>query len=304
MKIAITGGTGFIGSALIQHLSSSPHDLIVFTRGESTVQLKGALTVKYVHWNPYESGEWQKKIDGCDGVINLVGQRVIDRRWNNSVKRTIVDSRIIPTRLLVDAIRTAEQKPRVLVSASAIGYYGDRNDEIITEESSGGDDFLADVVKQWESAAYDAEQYGIRVATPRIGLVLDRNGGLIEKMLLPFRLFAGGPIGSGSQFLPWIHLEDLLRGLFVPLEREDFRGVYNLVGPNPVTMKEFCKTFGSVLRRPSWIPVPDAALMILYGEGAKVVLSGQRALPKKLEDAGFQFSFPDLRKALENILKR
>ncbi|MCK9408448.1 MAG: TIGR01777 family oxidoreductase [Bacteriovoracaceae bacterium] len=303
MRILITGGTGFIGSAVIKHLSIFPHDLVLLTRGESRMELRGALTVKYVHWDPTANGIWERAVNGCDVVLNLVGKNVFEQRWNETVKRDILNSRIIPTTLLVEAIGKAEVKPKLLISASAVGYYGNRLDEMITESSSGGDDFLADVVKQWEGAAYQAEQFGVRVATPRIGLVLEKSGGMIGKMRLPFTLFAGGPIGTGKQFLPWIHIEDVVRGILYPMENEQFRSVYNLVSPYPVTMKEFAKAFGSVLHRPSWLPVPHIALDILYGEGANVILAGQKAYPEKLRASGYEFAYPELRSALENIMQ-
>lgn len=303
MKILLTGGTGFIGSALIKQFSSLPYDLVLLTRGSSRMELTGSLTVKYVHWEPAHHGAWEREVNGCDVVFNLIGKNVFEERWNEKVKQEILNSRIIPTTRLVEAIGNAEQKPSLLISASAVGFYGNRKDEAITESSNGGDDFLADVVKQWEGAAYQAEQHGVRVATPRIGLVLERSGGLIGKMLLPFQLFGGGPIGPGTQFLPWVHMDDVIRGMLYPMENEQFRGVYNLASPNPVTMNEFCKTFGSVLHRPSWLPVPDLALKILYGEGAKVILSGQKALPERLVSAGFQFAYPALRPALESIVQ-
>jgi uncharacterized protein (TIGR01777 family) len=303
MKIVLSGGTGFIGSALIKHLSSFPYDIVLLTRGDSRMELRGALRLKYVHWDPSARGPWERELNGCDVVINLIGKNVFEERWNGTVKSEILNSRIVPTSLLVEAIGKAEQKPQLLISASAVGFYGNRNDETITETSAGGDDFLADVVRQWEGAAYHAEQFGVRVATPRIGLVLEKSGGMIGKMLLPFRLFAGGPIGNGKQFLPWVHMDDVVRGIMYPMENEQFRGVYNLVSPYPVSMKEFAKTFGSIMHRPSWLPVPDIALQLLYGEGAKVILSGQRAMPEKLNAAGFQFSYPELRSALANILE-
>jgi uncharacterized protein (TIGR01777 family) len=302
MKILITGGTGFIGTALRKHLSATPNDLVLLTRGESRMELSGALTVKYVHWNPTERGAWEKEVDGCDAVINLIGKNVFEERWSAAVKQQILSSRVQPTRLLTEAIGRAERKPSVMVSVSAVGYYGDRGEETVTEASSSGNDFLAEVARQWEAAALDAEQFGVRVAVPRIGLVLERSGGMIGKMLLPFRLFAGGPIGSGRQFLPWVHMEDVVRGILYPLENGSMRGVYNLSSPSPVTMKEFAAVFGSVLHRPSWLPVPNIALGVLYGEGAKVIVSGQRAVPERLLNAGYTFSYPELRPALEQIL--
>lgn len=302
MKILISGGTGFIGSALIASLSETPHDIIILTRGRPRMELKGALTLKYIHWDPSAEGEWMKAVDGCDAVINLIGKNVFEQRWNAAVKNEILSSRMGPTRMLVEAVARSHRPPSLLISASAVGYYGDRGSEVITEVSSGGNDFLADVVRQWESAAYRAEQFGVRVATPRIGLVLERSGGIIGKMLPPFQWFVGGPIGSGDQFLPWVHMDDVVRGIIFPMEQEEFRGVYNLVSPQPVTMNYFAKTFGSVLKRPSWLSVPDLALFVLYGEGAKVILSGQKALPEKLLSAGYEFSFSELSPALRDIV--
>jgi len=302
MKFVVSGGTGLIGSHLLYHLSHERHEIVVLTRSQrSALQLNNA-TVRYVQWNPYASGEWKKEIDGAHVVINLVGKNVAEQRWNERVKEEIFNSRIIPTRLIVEAISAAQTKPQLFVSASAVGYYGDRGDEVITEESSGGDDFLAYVVQEWEQAAYKAEQFGVRVAIPRTGLVLANEGGLIAKLRLPFKLFLGGPVGWGKQFLPWIHISDVVRGMLYPLENSLFRGVYNLVSPHPVTMKEFAKTFGTTLHRPSLLPVPPFVLMALFGEGGKVILSGQRAVPKKLSEAEFKFSFTDLSEALHNVL--
>jgi uncharacterized protein (TIGR01777 family) len=302
MKIFITGGTGFIGSAVIHQLSQASHDLVLLTRGPSRIELYGSRTIKYIHWEANAEGIWDREVNGCDMVINMVGKNVFEERWNDAVKKEILRSRSATTSLLVEAIGRAERKPKLLISVSAVGYYGDRQDETITEASTGGNDFLADVVRQWEGAAYSAEQYGVRVSTPRIGLVLGRSGGMIGSMTLPFKLFVGGPIGTGKQYLPWVHMQDVVRGILYPIENEQFRGIYNLVSPNPVTMKDFAHVFGSVLQRPSWLPVPDLALNLLYGEGAKVILSGQKAVPERLTAAGFKFQYTDLRAALENLL--
>ena len=303
MKFTITGGTGFIGSYLLQFLSRQPHEIVILTRGPSRVSTVHASVVRYVQWNADGAGTWTKEIEHSDVVINLAGKNVFESRWNEHVKQEILNSRVIPARSIVAAIAQSEHKPRILLSVSAVGFYGDRNSEVITEESSGGNDFLADVVQQWELAAYEAEQYGVRVATPRIGLVLQKSGGVLGKMLLPFQCFVGGPIGSGGQFLPWIHMDDVVRGMLYPVANEKFYGAYNVVSPNPVTMKEFCSTLGSVLHRPSWLPVPQFALTLLYGEGANAILSGQNAAPQKLLKAGYQFTFRDLRAALQNILR-
>lgn len=302
MKFVVTGGTGFIGTLLVRRLSQDAHSIVLLSRSASRSYRLNNADVRIVRWDPYAAGEWMHEINGAHTVINLVGKNVFEQRWNTTVKRQILDSRVIPTSLLVEAIARAEKKPSLLISASAVGYYGDRKDDEITETSGPGDDFLADVVKQWEGAAYEAERYGVRVATPRIGLVLEKSGGMIGKMLLPFQLFAGGPIGSGKQFLPWIHMDDVVSGMLFPIEKKNFHGVYNLASPHPVTMNDFVRSFGNVLHRPAWLPVPNFALSILYGEGAKVILSGQRALPERLIDAGYSFSFSGIDEALRNIL--
>lgn len=305
MNILITGGTGFIGTHLLRLLSAEPHSIVLLTRGRAQTISVDKMTVKYVHWEPrtHERGDWTNEVNGCDIVINLIGKNVFEQRWDEQVKEEIINSRIVPTKLLVETIARSERKPKLLISASAVGYYGDRGEETITEESSCGNDFLAEVVRQWEGAAYEAEKFGVRVATPRIGLVLEKSGGMIGKMLLPFKLFIGGPIGSGRQFLPWVHMDDVVRGIVYPIHNDQFRGIYNLVSPNPVRMNDFAALFGKILHRPSWLPVPDIALKILYGEGTKVILSGQKALPKKLQSSGYKFSFPELNAALIDILQ-
>lgn len=302
MKIIITGGTGFIGTHLLAQLSRHDHSIVMFTRGAAGKKTVGRADVTYIHWDPLSRGDWMDEINGSDLIINLIGKNVFEERWNSRVKQQILDSRIIPTRLIVEAISAAGHRPSLMISASAVGFYGNRGEETVTEESSGGDDFLADVVRQWEAAACKAEQFGVRVALPRIGLVLEKSGGMIGKMLLPFRMFAGGPIGSGRQFLPWVHMEDVVRAILFPIDHPSFRGFYNLVSPHPATMIEFSRTFGAVLHRPSWLPVPDLALSILYGEGAKVILSGQKAVPHKLRAAGYQFLFSELKPALRSVL--
>jgi hypothetical protein len=303
MKFVISGGTGFIGSYLLRSLAQNHHAIVVLTRSSSRqpVELNHSVA-RYVQWDPRHAGTWQKEIDGADVIINLAGKNVFENRWNERAKQEIRSSRVIPTQLIVDAIAAAAKKPPVLISVSAVGYYGDRGEELINEQSSSGNDFLAGIVQEWERAAYRAEQFGVRVATPRIGLVLQKNDGMIGRMLLPFRLFVGGPIGSGKQYVPWIHMEDVVRGILFPVEHSTLSGVYNLVSPNPVTMKEFAKLFGSVIHRPAFFPVPPFVLTMLFGEGGKVILSGQRAYPEKLISSGFTFSFPLPGPALQNIL--
>lgn len=302
MKFVITGGTGFIGSYLLHYLVKESHSVVLLTRSSSRSYRITAPGVRYVTWDPYTAGTWREEIDGADIVINLVGKNVVEQRWNEKAKQEIYDSRIIPTKLLVDAIGRTKRKPALLLSASAVGFYGDRDIETITEASASGNDYLAYVVREWEGAAYRAEQFGVRVTTFRTGLVLAKDGGMIAKLLLPFKLYVGGPIGNGKQFLPWIHIDDVVRGMLYPAVNNDFHGPYNLVSPAPVTMKDFASIFGQMLHRPSWVPVPSFVLTAMFGEGGKVILSGQRAVPKKLLSAGFQFAYSDLKTALKNLL--
>ncbi len=303
MKIILTGGTGFIGTYLLQRLSEQPNDIVLFTRSPAAAKTMNAASLRYVHWDAKSFGPWIEEINGADVVINLIGKNVFEQRWTAAVKQELIDSRVHSTGLIVEAIRRSSRKPNVLVSASAVGFYGEKRDELVTEESPGGNDFLAGLVVQWERAAKKAEEYGVRVANPRTGIVLQKDGGMVERLLLPFRLFGGGWIGSGKQYIPWVHMDDVVRGMLYPIENETVSGPYNLTSPNPVTMKEFCRILGNVLHRPSWVPVPDFALKILYGEGAKVIIAGQKAVPQKLLNAGYQFSFSDLETALRDILR-
>ncbi|MBW7887220.1 MAG: TIGR01777 family protein [Bacteroidetes bacterium] len=302
MKIIITGGTGFIGTALCNLISREAHELVLFSRSIHPKKKLQQAVVRYVQWNAGEEGEWQNEIEGASVVINLAGKNLFEHRWNKKIKKEIWNSRILATKKLVEAVQSARHKPELLISASAVGVYGNRGSELLNEQSSTGNDFLANLVAAWEKEAFNAEQAGVRVATPRIGLVLEKSGGIIERMLLPFKLCAGGPIGSGEQILSWIHMADVVRGIIFPIENKNFSGVYNLTAPNAVTMKEFSKIFGKILHRPSRLPVPKAALKILFGEAAEAIVSSQHAVPEKLLHAGFSFSFPEITSALENIL--
>jgi len=257
-----------------------------------------------------ESGDWQKEICGCDAVINLAGEP-ISERWTGEAKRAIVASREIGTEKIVEAISRSErvataladQKPKVLINSSAIGYYGTSETASFDENSPPGDDFLADVCKKWETAAQKVKDYGTRLVILRTGIVLG-NGGALGKMIPPFKLFAGGPIGSGRQWFSWIHRDDLINLIIYCLDRQGISGTFNATAPNPVRMKEFCQILGEVMNRPSWLPVPDFALEILLGEGAKIVLEGQEVLPKATQALGFDYRYPNLEAALQEIVPK
>ena len=304
MKIAITGATGFVGSRLVQKLNAENQQIIVLTRNLARAQrVFPSLTfpnLEFVTYKPKESGEWQESISGCDAVINLAGEPIAER-WTAQQKQEILESRQLGTRKIVEAIAKAAVKPKVLVSGSAIGYYGTSETAVFEETSPSGTDFLAEVCQNWEAEAEKVKEFGVRLAILRVGIVL-ANGGALAKMIGPFQLFAGGPIGTGRQWFSWIHRDDLVNLIVEAVTNEQMSGVYNATAPNPVKMKQFCQTLGEVMNRPSWLPVPEFALELLLGDGAIVVLEGQQVLPKRTQALGFQFQYPELKPALAEII--
>jgi uncharacterized protein len=301
MKIAIAGATGFVGSRLVEQLQAQGHQIVMLTRSpqQATSRFPQATVIGY---NPLKSGEWQLAIDGCDAVINLAGEPIAEKRWTPAQKRIMLDSRKIGTEKIVEAIGQATTKPPVLINASAIGYYGTSETSKFDETSPAGTDFLAEVCTGWESAAQAATIHGTRVVVLRLGIVLGENGGALGKMLAPFSAFVGGPIGSGKQWFSWIHRDDVVKLIITALTDTQMNGVYNATAPNPVTMEGFAQTLGTVMNRPSWLPVPNFALEALLGEGAMVVLQGQQVAPTKTLAQGFEFQYPTLKTALIAIL--
>ncbi|MDF2693466.1 MAG: Cell division inhibitor [Labilithrix sp.] len=242
-------------------------------------------------------------IDGADAVVHLAGAGVADERWTDERKKLLRSSRIESTRLLAEAIVKAKKKPLVFVSVSGIGHYGMKTgDKIITEDDPVGDDFLAQLTQEWEDAAQPAQDAGVRVVHPRLGLVLGRGGGVYGRLAPLFKSFVGGPVGDGKQYVPWVHIRDVARALQVMIQRSDLEGAYNVTAPDPVTMNEFADALGASLHRPSLMRVPAFAVKMAMGsEAAEAVLTGQRAIPRRLVDAGFEFVFPDLRSALDDL---
>ena len=307
MKVAITGATGFVGSRVVERLHSQGDQVLILTRDAERAKRvfpsSAFPNLEIVTYAPTEYGSWQQTLSGCDGVVNLAGESIAEGRWTAERKQAILDSRKLGTQKIVEALAQFEHKPQVLVNASAIGYYGTSETATFDETSHPGSDFLAQVCQAWESEAQKVKDLGVRLVIIRIGIVLGM-GGAIAKMLPPFQLFAGGPIGSGRQWFSWIHREDLVNLILQALTRSQMEGVFNATSPNPVRMSEFCQTLGQVLNRPSWLPVPDFALELLLGDGAKVVLEGQQVLPKRTLASGFQFQYPNLKPALESILSQ
>ncbi|WP_310481402.1 TIGR01777 family oxidoreductase [Chamaesiphon sp. VAR_48_metabat_403] len=301
MKIAIAGATGFVGSRLVERLQTQGHEILILTRNPQQANNRFP-QAQVVGYNPLRSGEWQQSISGCNAVINLAGEPIAEKRWTPAQKQTILESRQIGTQKIVEAINTASVKPQVLINASAIGYYGTSETDKFTETSPAGNDFLAEVCTKWETAAQAVTASGTRLVIFRLGIVLGENGGALGKMLAPFSAFVGGPIGSGKQWFSWIHRDDLVKMIIAAIEDSQMQGVYNATAPNPVTMADFATTLGTVMNRPSWLPVPNFALEALLGEGAIVVLQGQQVVPTHPLAQGFEFQYPTLKPALAAIL--
>ncbi|HEX2230268.1 MAG TPA: TIGR01777 family oxidoreductase [Candidatus Binatia bacterium] len=299
MKLVITGATGFIGSALVERLRRQVHSLVLLSRKPPSWQSRAGQ--QWLAWVPGSAGEWQRALDGADGIVNLAGEPIAAKRWTAAQKDKLRRSRIDTTRALVDAIASANVKPKFLVSASAVGYYGARGDETLTESSAPGDDFLSGLCVEWEKEALRAEEHGVRVTLLRTGIVLGRGKGALAKMVFPFKLFLGGRLGSGKQWVPWIHIDDEVSLIQFLMENNKARGAFNATAPNPVTMSEFAKCLGKVLNRPAWAPVPASVLLLLLGEMAEMLLAGQRALPSAAQQLGFRFRYKQLTDALVSL---
>ncbi len=298
MNILITGATGFIGSYLRNMLLREGHFLTIVSRSPEKYEEETAKNQQFVSWDD----DLAAQMDKNDAVVNLAGSSIFGKRWTKEVKQKIYSSRIESTEQLVEAIREADNRPDVMISASGADYYNPAGDQVLDESAPAGDSFLSKVCVDWEAAAQPVTELGVRLGTPRIGVVLEKDGGALQQMLLPFKLFVGGPIGSGEQYFPWIHMLDLCRGLIAPIENKSIAGAYNLNAPNPVTMDEFANELASQLHRPSLFRVPEFALDIILGEAANPVITSKRMQPKKLQQHGFEFRFPFLRQALGDIL--
>ncbi|MBT7191443.1 MAG: TIGR01777 family protein [Anaerolineae bacterium] len=310
MNILITGGTGLIGRALSAALAADGHQVSVLTRNPDkarNVLVSGVLPLK---WQNTDIKALSRLIEQNDAVINLAGESIagenllgiLTKRWTDESKKRIQDSRVDMGETLVKAIEMAEKKPQVFIQASAVGYYGVTGDEPLNENEPKGDDFLAETCKLWEDSTVALDGMGIRRVIIRTGLVLDAKSGILPIMLLPFRLFAGGKLGSGEQYVPWIHLEDEVNAIRFLFDDGDARGAYNLSAPQPVKQRELAKIAGRLLRRPSFIPAPAFALQLALGEKSTLVLDGQRAIPEKLVTEGFSFSHEDFEAALKTLI--
>ena len=301
MNIVLTGGTGLIGSAIARQLSTQGHSLTLLSRSAKNSIAPGIPTIQ---WDAETDGPWVEKVAIADAVINLAGESVGAGRWTKAQKKRIVQSRVNATNALVRAMEKASRKPRVLVNASAVGYYGHVKEGDVAEAASPGNDFLAETTVAWETAAMKAEKVGVRVVLIRTGFVIASHAPAFRKMILPFKFFAGGPFGSGKQWFPWVHIEDVVGGYLFALDNDSISGPVNLVSPNPVRVSELARELGRSLHRPSFLPAPAAGLKILLGEMSDLLLKGQRAVPDVLIKKGFTFRFQTLGAALKNVLSK
>jgi len=303
MRIVVIGGSGLIGKKLVHQLLKQQHEVILLSR--SPDKSKSIFpSVRAVYWDAKSDTILREIFQGNSAIINLSGESIASKRWTHTQKQKILSSRIESTRAIVSAIRTAKENPTVLLQASAVGYYGDTKEDEVTESHPRGSGFLSDVCEQWEAEALKAQESGVRIILVRTGIVLDTQGGALQKLLVPFRVYMGGPLGSGRQWFPWIHVQDEVRAILFSLEHESISGPINLSAPNPERMSDFCNTLGQIIHRPSWLPVPEIILKAAFGEMAEsFLLLGDRVIPEKLLKAGFHFTFSTLESALRDILR-
>ena len=299
MKVLITGASGLIGSAVHESFKVKGYEMLLASRKEPR-------TDRDIQWNP-DTGfadEDLARLEGLDAVVHLAGESISAIRWTDEKKKAIRDSRVHGTRTMIEAFAKLEKKPDVFVSASAIGFYGDRADDEMIETSGVGDTFLAETTKEWESESRRAEDMGIRTVLLRNGIVLSKDGGALGTMITPFKLGVGGVVGSGKQWMSWVSLEDMIAVINFAIENEKLRGAVNVVSPNPVTNEEFTKTLGEVLYRPTFLPLPEFAVNLVFGEmGDALLIDSTKVLPKRLLDSGFKFQYPELKPALGHAVK-
>jgi uncharacterized protein (TIGR01777 family) len=299
MKILITGASGLVGKALQRSFSEKGYDMLLAGRGEAKRDSE-------IQWSVEDGFQDQDlpRLEGLDAVIHLAGEGIAGLRWTDEKKKAIRDSRIKGTRGIVNTMAGLQKKPKVFISGSALGFYGDSGDEIVTETSPAGNTFLSDVCKEWETESRRAEDSGIRTVLLRTAIVLSKDGGALATMLTPFKFGVGGVVGSGKQWMSWISLDDVVGIVNFALENENLRGAVNVASPNPVTNEEFTKALGDVLYRPTFLPLPEFAVNLVFGEmGDALLIDSTRVDPKRLKEAGYEFKFPDLKPALENAVK-
>ena len=304
MKILLTGGTGFIGIPLMQRLLGEGHQVVLLSRNPENfgVAANGSLMIE--RWDGKSSGFWAEQMNSIDGVINLAGEPIGLKRWNNTIKAAIRNSRIEATQVIVEAISQSTVRPKVLINASAVGFYGDVPLSDVDETIGRGRGFLAETCELWEHRALAAKKQGVRVTLLRTGIALEKDGGVLARMMVPFKAFAGGPPGTGRQWISWIHRDDVIEAILFILKNDGLEGPINITAPEPATMRDFCQILARTIGRPSWAPVPEIVLKAMLGEMSEMLLTGQRALPRKLLEAGFIFKYPNLEGAFKAIFRK
>ncbi|MBE0551946.1 MAG: TIGR01777 family protein [Ignavibacterium sp.] len=302
-RIIVTGATGLIGQKLVKDLIDRGDEVIVFSRNAEKAKSIFPRALECVEWNYRKPDLWKSKLENSDAVIHLAGINLFSKRWKDDFKKAVLESREVSTKNLVEVIKSCANKPEVFISASGVGYYGDCGETVLNENSSKGNDFLADVCEVWESESVNVEASGVRSVQVRTGLVLSPEDGALKQMLPAFKFFIGGPLGNGKQWSSWLHIDDIVGIYIYAIDNKNLSRAVNAASPNPVRMKEFANTLGKVLNRPSLFPVPKFVLKIVVGEAAEVVTASQRVDVKKLLRSGYVFKFENLEDALRKLLK-
>jgi uncharacterized protein (TIGR01777 family) len=308
MRVIITGGTGLIGNALINEMQQSDYEIIVLSRSPEKYRGQFPEAIRLIAWDARTAEGWGHLVEGARAIVNLAGENLAGKSflpapWTPYRRQIIRESRLNAGRAVVEAVEAAKEKPAVVIQASAVGHYGPQGDEIIVENHPPADDFLASVTIDWEKSTQPVEAMGVRRAVTRIaGIVLSTEEGALPRMLLPFKLFVGGPFGSGKQWYSWIHPKDEARAIQFLIENEPASGAFNLAAPNPLRSRDFAKAIGRAMNRPSWFPVPGLPLKLALGDVSSVVLTGQRVVPKRLTDLGFEFLYKDAETAIRALL--
>lgn len=303
-KIVITGGTGFIGGYLLDRLLAENYKITLFTRNPASYKNLYPPQIKLISWDYHSPGLWEDELMTSNIVIHLAGANIFGKRWNKKYKKEIIESREESTKSLSKAILRSDDI-KLFITASAIGFYGDTGNKKVDENNNPEtkNDFLAEVTERWEKPSYEVDKKGIRRINMRMGLVMSTKEGYLDKLLLPYRLFVGGPLGSMENWMSWVHIDDVINAYFYAIKNPEIAGPVNITSPNPVTMGEFSSTLGKVMNRPSFFRVPKTAIKILVGEGGEYVAYSQKVVPQKLQNSGFQFRFPELKTALNDLIK-
>ncbi|MDX1436825.1 MAG: TIGR01777 family oxidoreductase [Anaerolineales bacterium] len=308
MNVIITGGTGLLGKSLVPEIESAGYKVIVLTRNPEKYAGMFPASVELVAWDARSAQGWAGYAEGAKAIINLAGENLagysfFPKRWTDERKKLIRDSRLASGRAVVEAVQAAEEKPEAVVQVSAVGYYGPQEDQVITEDFPPADDFLAQIAVDWENSSKDVESMGVRHVVVRgAGFFLSKEEGALYRLLLPSKMFVGGPMGDGEQWYTWIHPIDASRGIRFLIENDDAAGAFNLVSPQPLKNKDFSKAVGAAQNRPSWLPVPGFAFKLAFGEVASVVLTGQRVVPERLQELGFEYQYPEAVAAIKDVL--